>query len=78
MGPIGIPELIILFILFGGLPLVAFAITRLLNSKEKPPSLYPVVKTAEVRLAELDQLRSKELISEAEYEEKRKQIVDGV
>lgn len=81
MGPLGMPEIImiflILFILFvtmgGGIALVWY-----LSSRRKPPQLPQGPKSVQERLSELDDLRSRHLISEAEHEEKRKQILGGL
>lgn len=84
MGPIGMPELIVIFmaLIFLALPvglvivLVWYLSTRSKRS-QRDQALQPP-KSAEDRLSELEGLRSQHLISEAEYEEKRRQILSSI
>jgi hypothetical protein len=85
LGPIGGPEMIIilvvLFLLGGSAVLVIFLVLHF-NKKNPYPSVPPTLPTGpqstQARLTELDSLKSQNLISEAEYEEKRKQILGGL
>ena len=75
------PEIIMIFITLGMLAipvcLVIFLI-RYFSSRSKPPQLHQRPKSIQERLFEIGDLRSKNLISEAEHEEKRKQILNGI
>jgi|AntRauTorckE6833_2_1112554.scaffolds.fasta_scaffold06658_5 flagellar basal body-associated protein FliL len=75
IGPIGGPELIIILLVavIAILPAVLI-ITYSLNKKAtpKPPAL---PSSTERRLAELEDLRTKRLISEEEYEQQRKIMI---
>lgn len=83
-GPIGGPEiimiLVVLFLL--AVPVViVVAVLMMSNSRNKgplPPMPPPPLPSVESRLAEIDSLRARNLISEAEHEEKRKQIIGGI
>lgn len=84
MGPIGMPEMIMILIvglLVLGLPaLIAIGIilyTRR-NSSPPPAPLPPPLANRETRLAELDSLREKNLITEAEHQEQRKRILEDI
>ena len=81
LGPIGGPELIIIsviFLLLLGLPLaILFVIfVERTFSKKKPPALPPQLNPQE-KLLTLENLRKENLITEAEYEEKRRAIFDN-
>lgn len=79
MGPIGMPEMIILFVFFGVIAIViAAVIILLLKSKKGPTADFSRSNSAQERLSEIDALRQKNLISEVEYEAKRKAIVDSL
>ncbi|MEO7339681.1 MAG: hypothetical protein ABI073_02285 [Luteolibacter sp.] len=56
---------------------VAIALIWFFSSRNKPPQ-YPQGPGIQERLLEIDALRAKNLISDAEHEEKRKQILNGV
>ena len=81
MGPIGMPELILLFVV---LPLLAITVVIVIVIVRRfssggttivPP---PMRASIEDRLVEIDSLRSKNLITDAEHEEKRRQILNGI
>jgi len=82
LGPIGGPELIVLLII-GFLLFIPVAIiiglVLYLNRKSSTPTAPPMPPAApsstQARLTELESLKSRNLISESEYEEKRKQIL---
>ncbi len=83
IGPIGTPELIFLLILaapvVGGVLLVVFLLNR--KSPAPPAAVPPPLvgnSSSEHRLAELESLRSGNLVSDDEYEKKRKQILDSL
>lgn len=75
MGPIGLPEMIIVLIMLAIPVVIVAAIVWFLVVRKRqilPPPNYTSIQE---RLTELDALKSKNLISELEYEEKRKQIL---
>jgi hypothetical protein len=81
LGPIGGPELIIIsvfILLLLGLPLAILFVVFVVKpfSKKKPPALPPQPNPQEKLLA-LENLRKENLITEAEYEEKRRAIFDN-
>jgi hypothetical protein len=84
MGPIGMPELVVIVIvlLLLTVPVViVIALAGFLSSRRKapqPPQLPPQPKGIPERLAELDDLRSRNLITEAEYVDKRSRILRGI
>jgi hypothetical protein len=74
-GPIGGPEMIMIFVVLVLLVLPAVLIVVLVKyfqSKSRPPA----PPTAQAKLMELNHLRSQNLLSAEEYEAKRKQILD--
>jgi cytochrome c-type biogenesis protein CcmH/NrfG len=81
MGPIGMPELIMIVVVLIMLAIpvgIVVALVWYFSSRSKPPQLtqpQQVLRSTQDRLAEIDSLRSQNLISEAEYEEKRRQIL---
>ena len=85
LGPIGGPELIILliigFLLFIPVAII-ICVALYFNRKSSPPTPSPIPSTVEpsiqARLEELESLKSRNLISESEYEEKRKEILSGL
>lgn len=84
LGPIGGPELIMIFVVLFlmGLPLlIVFGVlwySKSRNNAPQFPSPPPPLPNIENRLAEIDSLRAKNLISDAEHEEKRKQILGEI
>ena len=76
MGPIGIAEIIMILIVLALLAIpvgIIIAIVWYFFLRNKTnPSEYMAA-----RLSEIDQLRAKNLITDAEYEVKRRQILGG-
>ena len=88
LGPIGGPEIVLILMVLG-LPvvvvLVVLVVVRLVNSKNLPPPYPPapalefiLAGATESRLLEIDSLKAKELIPQAEHEEQRKNILPGI
>jgi hypothetical protein len=77
------PDLIIIAVILiflvafvgGGIALLVYVFGR--SRKAAPPPLPPDA-SVDARLRELEQLKQKNLISEAEYEEQRRRIISGV
>ncbi|MBN8459010.1 MAG: hypothetical protein J0M04_14350 [Verrucomicrobia bacterium] len=84
MGPIGMQELVLIVIVLIVLTVpvvIAIALAGFLSSRRKsrqPPQLPQAPKGNPERLAELDDLRSRNLITESEYQESRKRIIDEI
>lgn len=82
MGPLGMPEIIVIFIvglLVLGLPaLIAIGILLYARRNSAPPPPPPPSSDRESRLMELDSLREKNLISESEHQEQRKRILEDI
>lgn len=82
MGPIGMPELIVilfvLMIVIAVPAVVAIGLVLYFRGRPKVPPVMPQVGGVQDRLREIDELRRSNLISEEEYEVKRKQIMDGL
>lgn len=84
MGPIGIPELIMIFVVLIMLAIpvgIIIAFVWYFSSRSKPPQVTQppqVLRSTHDRLLEIDSLRSQNLISETEYEERRRQIISGI
>jgi cytochrome c-type biogenesis protein CcmH/NrfG len=78
MGPIGMPELIVILIVLLVIPAGIIAALWCLTSRSKttPPSGSRA--SIQERLTEIDSLRAQNLISEAEYEEKRIEILSSI
>jgi len=81
MGPIGMPELIILGIIVPMLALGIFIIILIVKKLDK--SRNPIQpdnqqSTVEARLAKIEAFKSEGLITDTEYQEKRKQILDSM
>jgi len=60
---------------------IVIALVWYFSSRSRPPQMIQppqVPKSIQERLSEIDGLRSRNLISEAEYEEKRRQILSGI
>ena len=77
------PDLIILAVILiflvafigGGIALLVYVFGR--SRKAAPPPLRPDA-SVDARLRELEQLKQKNLVSDAEYEEQRRRIISGV
>lgn len=80
MGPIGMLELIMLFIMLSLMvvPVVVIVIVRRFSSGGKGPQPSRLRPNVKERLEELEVLRSGNLISEAEYAEKRRSVLDSI
>ena len=81
MGPVGMPEIIMIFIVLAMIAIpvcVALGLIWYFTSRKKETPMAPVPGSAQNRLLELESLRSKGLISDAEYEEKRRKILSGI
>lgn len=82
MGPIGMPELVVIFVVFMvviAVPaLVAIGLVLYFKGLPKGPPMMTQVGGTQDRLREIDELRRANLISEEEYDAKRKQIMDGL
>lgn len=78
------PEIIVIFVVLIMLAIpvgIVIALVWYFSSRNKPPqAIQPpkVSKSSQDRLSEIDELRSQNLISEAEYDEKRRQILNGI
>jgi len=84
LGPLGGPEIIMIFIVLFLLAIpicLIYFLVRYFTSKgpsySAPPPLSSPQASTQGRLQELDHLKSQNLISETEYQEKRKQILGG-
>lgn len=75
------PEIVMIFIVLALLAVPVVIVIGLVwyfGSRNKPPQLPPGSSRPQDRLAELDALRSRNLISDAEHEEKRRQILRDI
>jgi flagellar basal body-associated protein FliL len=75
------PEMIVIFVVLIVLAIpvgIAIALIWYFSSRSKPPQLPQGSKNVQERLTEIDGLRSRNLISDAEHEEKRKQILSDI
>jgi len=75
------PEIIMIFVVLVMLAIsvgVVIALIWYFSSRSKPPQLLHGSKSIQQRLSEIDGLRSQNLISEAEHEEKRRQILSDI
>jgi len=82
---IGMQEIIVILLIVAvlGLPaLIAIGVvlwmTRKTRSGQGNPPLIALAPSPQTRLADLEDLRSKGLISEVEYQEKRQAIMDAL
>ncbi len=73
LGPLGIPEMIMILVILVIIALPVVIIVALASKKGSAPSMHS--PTAEKQLAELEDLRQKNLITEEEYTEKRRIIL---
>lgn len=84
MGPLGMPEMIVILIvglMVLGLPaLIAIGIIVYSRRNGGPPSAPPPspIASRESRLLELEALREKNLVSDAEFQEQRKRILESI
>lgn len=81
MGPLGMPEIIMILVMLLMLVVpvgVILALIWYFTKGKKPPQLPPMPASPQQRLLEIDDLRAKGLISEAEHEEHRRKILGGV
>jgi hypothetical protein len=81
MGPLGMPEIIMIFVVLIMLAIpvgIAIVLIWYFSSRSKPPQLPQGPKSIQERLSEIDGLRSRNLISEAEHDEKRRQILGDI
>ena len=77
------PDLIIIAVILiflvafvgGGIALLVYVFGR--SRKATPPPLRPDA-SVDARLRELEELKQKNLVSDAEYEEQRRRIISGV
>ena len=75
------PEIVMIFVtlLILAVPVViGIAIIWYFTSRSKSPQAVARPPSIQDRLQELDALRAKNLITEAEHEERRKQIINGI
>ena len=86
LGPIGGPEIIMILLVLGipvVIVVVVIAIVRASSSGNSQPP-YPMaappppLPSPQSRLMEIDSLKAEGLISEAEHEEKRRKILEGI
>lgn len=77
---IGMAELIILLAIGGGVLLAGIicVVAIIASSKKSPPPVLPPRSSPEQRLGELNGLLAKQLITEAEYQERRAAIIKGL
>lgn len=84
MGSLGTPEIILIFVVLIMLAIpigIAIAVVWYFASRRKQPQpIRPpqLPKGNQERLSEIEELRSRNLISESEYEEKRRQILSDI
>ncbi len=78
MGSIGMPELVILGIVIPTLLLGIFIIILIVKKISKGSQSGDQKSSVEARLAKMEALKSEGLITDAEYQEKRMQILDDV
>jgi len=81
IGPIGGPELIMILVVLVLLAIPIATVVILVTyfgSRNKPSQLNTPPASVQSRLAEIDALKSKNVITEMEYEEKRKKIIGNI
>jgi flagellar basal body-associated protein FliL len=84
MGPLGMAEIIMIIVVLIMIAItigIILALVWYFSSRSKPPQLIQapqVPKSIPERLSEIDGLRSQNLISEAEHEEKRRHILGEI
>jgi hypothetical protein len=81
MGPLGMPEIFMIFVVLIMLAIpvgIAIVLIWYFSSRNKPPQLPQGSRSIEERLSEIDGLRARNLISEAEHDEKRRQILGDI
>jgi hypothetical protein len=75
------PEMIVIFfvvIVLAGSAAVVIGLVWYFSRKSQTSQNLQSPKDVQVRLAEIDGLRSRNLISQAEYEEKRRRILEEI
>ena len=80
MGPLGMPELIIILLVLVGLvavPAIIIAVILAAKRSGSPPAPSGN-RSVEIRLAEVESLRARNVITDEEYQEKRKQIIGKI
>lgn len=76
MGPLGMPEMIMILLVLGLIAVPVIIVVVILATKRSgPPPAPPQIPGVEIRLAELESLRARNVITDEEYQEKRKQII---
>ena len=77
---IGMAEIILLSAIGGGVLLIGVIIVAAitLSSKKSRPTILPASQSSEHRLGELNTLLAKRLITEAEYQERRADILKSI
>ncbi len=81
MGPIGMPEIIMILIVIVVLAIpvgIVIALVWYFSARTKTAQAPAAPPTVQERLLAIDALRSQNLISEAEHEAKRSQLIDGL
>ena len=79
-GPLGGPEIVVLLLVLGLPVAIVFIILFIVKATQKPaspPQMMPP-PTPEQRLQELEALKAQNLVTEEEYEAKRKEILGQV
>ena len=75
------PEIIMIFVVLSLLIIpagIVIGVIHYVSKRNNPPQLPHGSNRIEAKLLEIDNLRSRNLISEAEHEEKRKQILSRI
>ncbi len=75
---IGAAELIIVLLVLGLLTILAAIAIVFCFTRRKPPQPPQSPPSAQERLAAIEDLRARNQITEAEYEEKRRQILGSI
>lgn len=75
------PEIIMIFVALVLLAIpvaIAIGLIFYFNSRGRSAPLPAQARHTQARLLELDALKAKNLITDAEYEEKRRRLIDGI
>lgn len=73
------PELIIVLLVLALIAAPVIIVAVILAAKRNsPPPVPPKLPGVESRLAEIESLRARNLITDEEYQEKRKQIIGNI
>jgi hypothetical protein len=78
--PLGIPEIVVLLVILAvpvGLVLLVLFLVKV-TQRQTPPQMMIPPPTSEQRLKELDALKAQNLVTDEEYEAKRKEILGEV